>query len=181
LGIVEEGISFITNFLTQILTIIAATVLGARYVISENRKGRQELSKRILGPEQDAKLGKGGYIDDLRSELRAEFKRDIENLRTELVNMITESHRELINEFRRTSTKISYMSRDFGRMEKSLEKMSSGRYIAARDETVKEEQYDYVEFEDYEDNKNTQNSDNKNRTSFNTDDFNKKYRKGRKE
>ncbi len=180
MGIVEEGISFVTNFLTQILTILAATVLAARYVISENRKGRTELSKKILGPEQDAKVGKGGSIDDLRSELRAEFKRDLESLRNELVNMITESHRELINEFRRTSTKISYMTRDFSRMEKSLEKMSSGRYIAAKDETVREEQYDYTEFEDYEDNKDTQNNNDKHRTSFNTDDFNKKYKKGRK-
>ena len=143
MGIVEESISFATNFLTQILTIIAATILAAKYIISENKKGRNELAKKILGVDQDGKVGKGGLLDELRTQLREEFKRDLAAQEIKLTNMITESHRELINEFRRTSTKISYMSRDFGRMEKSLEKMSSGRYIAARDETVREEN-DYL-------------------------------------
>lgn len=174
LGIVEESVSFATNFLTQILTIIAAMVIGAKYVISENRKGRNELAKKILGHEQDGKVGKGGLLDELRTELRAEYKRDLLALESKLTNMITESHRELINEFRRTSTKISYMSRDFGRMEKSLEKMSSGRYIAARDETVREEN----EYYDLDNDSNAYINSNFDNDS--TDGFNKKYRKGRK-
>lgn len=139
MGIVEETLTFATNFLTQILIIIAATAAAAKYIISENRKGHERLGRQILGPDQDGRAGKGGLLDELRTELRTERKREIEELRTELVQMITDTQKELINEFRRTSTKISYMSRDFSRMEKSLEKMSSGRYIAARNEAVKEE------------------------------------------
>lgn len=139
MGIVEDTLTFATNFLTQILIIIASVAAAAKYIISENRKGHDRLAKRILGEDLDGREGKGGLLDELRTELRTERKREIEQLRTELVQMITDTHKELINEFRRTSTKISYMSRDFSRMEKSLEKMSSGRYIAARDEAVKEE------------------------------------------
>src|SRR5687768_1860950 len=138
MGIVEESVSFATNFLTQILVIIAGIAAGTKYVLAEMRKGNERLGKKILGPDQDGKQGKGGLLDELRTELRTEFKREIENVRNELTTMINSSHQELINEFRRTSTKISYMSRDLGKVEKSLERMSGGRYIAARDEITKE-------------------------------------------
>jgi hypothetical protein len=138
LGIVEESIAFATNFLTQILVIIAGIAAGTRYVLSELRKSNDRLGKKILGPDQDGKIGKGGLLDELRTELRAEIKREVDDLRTELIGMVNDSHRDLLNEFKRTSIKISYMSRDFSKMEKSLEKMSGGRYTAAKEETIKE-------------------------------------------
>lgn len=138
MGIVEESVAFATNFLTQILVIIAGIATGTKYVLSELRKSNERLGKKILGPDMDGKIGKGGLLDELRTELRAEFKRELEDLETRLTNMINDSHRELINEFRRTSMKITYMSRDFSKMEKSLEKMSGGRYTAAKEETTRE-------------------------------------------
>lgn len=138
MGIVEESVAFATNFLTQILVIIAGIATGTKYVLSELRKSNERLGKKILGPDMDGKIGKGGLLDEMRTELRAEFKRELEDLETRLTNMINDSHRELINEFRRTSMKITYMSRDFSKMEKSLEKMSGGRYTAAKEETTRE-------------------------------------------
>lgn len=155
MGIVEESISFATNFLTQILVIIAGIATGTKYVLSELRKSNEKLSKRILGPDMDGKAGKGGLLDELRTELkqdieelRKEYKRDNDALRAELTTLIADSHKELLNEFRRTSMKISYMSRDFSKMEKSLERMSGGNYIAAKEATDREDNDFYNELGD---------------------------------
>lgn len=170
MGIVEESISFATNFLTQILIIIAGIVAAIKYAMAEIRKGNERLGKKILGPDQDGKVGKGGLLDELRTELRSEMKREIEGLRNELTNMITDSHKELLGEFRRTSMKISYMYRDLSKVEKSLEKMSGGRYVAAREEVKKEDDDSY-----YDDINNSNEGE-----GDPLDEFTRKYRKGKK-
>ena len=141
----NEAISFATNFLTQILVIIGGIAAGVKYVLSEIRKGNERLAKKILGDNMEAKEGKGGLLDEIRQQLRAEFKRDLDNLRTEMVGMINDSHQELLNEFKKISIRISYMSRDYGKMEKSLEKISGGRYTAAKEETEREYINDFYE------------------------------------
>ena len=184
MGIVEESISFATNFLTQILVIIAGIAAGTKYVLAELRKSNERLGKKILGPDMDGRVGKGGLLDELRTELRQdidnlrkEFKRENEELRSELVGMISDSHKELLNEFRRTSMKISYMSRDFSKMEKSLERMSGGNYTAAREQTDREDNNDFYydlgnghAMDDLDDNNNKRND------TFDINKYNKKRR-----
>lgn len=170
-GFADEAIAWATNFLTQILVIIGGIVAGTKYILVELRKGNERLGKKILGPEQDAKIGKGGLLDELRQELKEEFQRDLENLETKLTQMINDSHNQLINEFRRTSTKISYMARDLGKVERSLERMSSGRYTAAKEETTRE-QNEFYDTDDIIGDGDVFNGND----MFDTNKFNKKQR-----
>lgn len=135
----EDMISFATNFLTQILTIIATGILVGKYIITENRKGQERLGKKILGPDMDGKAGKGGLLD----ELRQEHKKENENTKVELANKITDTHKNLLFEFQKTSMRISYMSRNFERMEKSLERVTNGRYVSDKSNSVNKDDDGY--------------------------------------
>lgn len=150
MGIVEEGISFATNFLTQILTIVGGIILATRYVVTENKKSHERLSKKILGSDMDGRSGKGGLLDELRIELKKDqshqkesLQKEIKDVQLDLNNKITDGHNTLLFEFQKTAMRINYMSRNFGRMEKTLERVTGGRYVAEKIDLNREEESYY--------------------------------------
>lgn len=138
MGVLEDSAAFATNFLTQIFAIIATGILVARYIIAENRKHNERLSKKILGPEGD---GKGGMLYDMK----VEYDKKLAQLEKDIDGKISDGQRELLFEFQKTAMRINYMSRNFGRMEKSLERITGGKYTSDKTDLNREEDSYYNE------------------------------------
>lgn len=137
MGALEDGLAYLSQNIGYIVTIIGSVALGVKYVIAEVNKRADRLDKKIMGPEGNAREGKGGAIDDLRTE----YKRDLRALEDRMEGKITQSTKDLLYEYRQTSQKINYVVMNMGRMERSLEKVTDGKYTAARLETNREEGY----------------------------------------
>lgn len=125
---ITDAIAYLTQNITYIVTIIATVAMAAKYIISENRKHAERIEKKILGIDRDAKRGKGGIIDDLRQE----FDHKIENTTKDLENKISQSQNKLIFEYQRTTQKIDFVVSNLSRIERSLEKVTHGRYTSEK-------------------------------------------------
>lgn len=123
---IEDALTYLSQNITYVITIVAVGIGIGKYVIAEIRKHADRIDKKIMGPDKDAKPGKGGAID----ELRQEYKRDLAALEIKLTNKIDDTQKELIFEFQKTSMRINYMAKNFGRMEKSMERFTKGVYTA---------------------------------------------------
>lgn len=144
MGALEDGLAYLSQNIGYIVTIIGTGALGVRFVVAEIKKHADRIDKKIMGPEGNAKEGKGGAIDDLRQEI----KRDLTAMELKLENKITQSQKDLLYEYRQTSQKINYVVMNMGRMERSLEKVTDGKYTSARLETNREEGYNDTDNQD---------------------------------
>lgn len=137
MGVFEDGLSYLAQNIGYIVTIIGGIALGTKYVIAEVNKRADRLDKKILGPDRDGKPGKGGLLDELRQEILKENKHNkevmekkIAEVEKDLTNKITDSQKELLFEFQKVGMRIDYMSKNVGRMEKHMQKISRDTYIA---------------------------------------------------
>ena len=133
----EDAIAYLAQNIVYIVTIITTGVLSAKHIVAEMRKHAERIDKKIMGPDQNAKPGKGGAIDDLRQE----FDIKLDNTVKDFDNKMGQSQTKLIYEYKRTTQKIDFVVSNLSRMERSLEKVTAGRYTAARLETNKEDEY----------------------------------------
>ena len=142
MGIIEDVISFSTNQIAIIISIITSGVLLTKWVINENNKKFDKLEKRILGNDRDGKPGKGGIIDDLRNENR----QYTDTVKKDLLHEYQQAQNRLLQEYQKTAMKLTFMTNNITRIEKSLEKVTDGHYTAARRDVDKEMDDDnYIE------------------------------------
>lgn len=137
MGALEDGLAYLSQNIGYIVTIIGTGALAVRYVAAEIKKRSDRLDTKIMGPEGNAKDGEGGALDDLRQEIKKELIAMEERMNAK----ITQSQQQLLFEYRQTSQKITFVVTNMSRMERSLEKITEGRYTAARLETNREEGY----------------------------------------
>lgn len=163
MGVFEDGLAYLSQNLGYIVTIIGTGALSVRYIVAEIKKYADRIDKKVMGPEGNAKEGKGGAIDDLRTE----FKRDMKAMEERINNKINNNNEQLLFEYRAMLQRVNFMIVNQGRIERSLEKITDGKYTAARLDTNREEG-----FNDY-DNPDP-NSDN---GGGNADTYNKRRRR----
>lgn len=114
MAITDDAVSFITNQIGIIISLILTIIMGFRWLQRENQKHSDRLEIKLLGKEKD---GKGGIVNDLRQEIRKEF----------------DTYMKL------QEKDMKYMKRETGKMEKTLERITRGRYIATKSQISDEE------------------------------------------
>lgn len=135
MGALEDVLANVSQNIGYIVTIIGTGALAVRFIAAEIKKRADRLDKKIMGPEGNAQDGEGGAIDNLRQEIRKEMKAMEDRINVK----VDKSQQELLFEYRQTSQKINFLIVNFGRAERSLEKLTDGRYTAARLQTNKED------------------------------------------
>lgn len=144
---IEDSLAYLSENIGYIVTIIGAFFVGTKYVISEIHKKHDRLKKEIMGPEGNAKEGKGGAIDDFRTEV----DRKLAAMELRLEAKINDNHQKLLNELRISMQKLNFVVSNISRMERSLEKMMDGRYTSARLTINKEDGYNETDNPDPDD------------------------------
>ena len=123
MAITDDAVAFLTNQIGVIISLVLTIIMGFRWLQRENKKHTDTLEVRILGKDKD---GKGGVVNDLRVEAERHVDESIKSL-----------HKD-----------IQYMARDMRRIEKTLEVITRGRYVTAKNKVDADERRDDIFGED---------------------------------
>lgn len=137
---------FITEYSNQI-TVIIAIILALygfwKWLRKENTSAVTILKKQLLGEKED---GTGGIIGAIQirfieemKELKEQNEKDMQTLKKELLYEVQKFQTDLNNQHAQSVIDVRYIKRDINRMERSLEKLTGGKYTMAKVETHRED------------------------------------------
>lgn len=124
MAITDDAVAFLTNQIGVIISLVLTIIMGFRWLQRENKKHSDILEIKLLGKDRD---GKGGIVNDLRIEA------------SKCTDTAMKHTDDAIKDLRKD---IRYMVRDTRRMEKALEQITRGHYVAAKSKVEDDERRD---------------------------------------